>query len=147
MDLAFIKLDGGPTGRADPAFQAHSLPIGFWSMAVWNQWVPLEDLNLAVWIARNSLAPAAHPWRLVYGPSAATVATCARLDWKMVDASTIITDGGHTIDVTQDPPAVVKPKVNEAVIRWRRRRVEDTFPKMKIIPLVTYIVFLDETNF
>ena len=88
-------------------------------MAVGNQWVPLEDLNLAVWTARNKLTQAAHPWRLIYGPAAATVVTCARLDWKLIDVSTIITDGGHWIDLTQDPPVVVKRKVHEAVIRWR----------------------------
>ena len=48
LNLALIMMDGSPTGHADPAFQAHSLPIGFWSMAVWNQWVPLKDLNFSV---------------------------------------------------------------------------------------------------
>ena len=38
LDLALVLADGGPSGKADPAFDAHGLPIGDWSMAVWEGW-------------------------------------------------------------------------------------------------------------
>ena len=43
LDLALVLADGGPAGKADPAFDAHGLPIGDWSMAVWESW---EAVNL-----------------------------------------------------------------------------------------------------
>lgn len=132
LGLALIMMDAGEGGRADPAFQAHVLPIGFWSMAVWNKWMPIEELNHTAWTARDAPAQAAHPWRLVYGPAAATVASCARLDWHVVDGATIKTDVGETMDLTVGPPAAVKRKVHDAVKRWRWERVEATVPKMRI---------------
>jgi len=38
LDLALMIADGGKTGRADPAYDAHGLPIGEWAMAVWEGW-------------------------------------------------------------------------------------------------------------
>ena len=34
LDMALIMADGGPKGRADPAYDAHKLPIGEWAFAV-----------------------------------------------------------------------------------------------------------------
>ena len=67
VDLALIMADGSTNGRTDPAFPAHALPIGFWAMAVWNGWMPESDLHHMIWVAKNKLAAANFPWRLVYG--------------------------------------------------------------------------------
>ena len=70
---------------------------------------------MAISAARNKLVQATHPWRLVYRPAAATVATCARLEWEVHDAAAMITDEGRKLDLAEDPPAVVKKEVDEAV--------------------------------
>ena len=36
IDLALILADGSNKGRVDPAFQAHTGPIGSWAKAAWN---------------------------------------------------------------------------------------------------------------
>ena len=40
LDLAMVVADGSNKGRADPAYDARSLPIGEWAMAVWEKWSP-----------------------------------------------------------------------------------------------------------
>ena len=35
MDIALIFADGKAGGKADPAYDAHTMPIGQWAMAVW----------------------------------------------------------------------------------------------------------------
>ena len=37
LDAALIVADGGPSGMADPAFDAHLLPIGEWATDVWEE--------------------------------------------------------------------------------------------------------------
>ena len=46
-------LDGGPKGKADPAFDAHILPIGDCAKAVWECRLP--RLTLAGMVARAKL--------------------------------------------------------------------------------------------
>ena len=38
-DMALILADGGAKGKADPAFDAHAMPIGQWAHAVWHKWL------------------------------------------------------------------------------------------------------------
>ena len=40
LDIALMVADGGPNGKADPAFDAHTLPIGEWARAVWEERLP-----------------------------------------------------------------------------------------------------------
>ena len=49
--------------------------------------------------------------------------TCNRLLWQVVDETTVITDKGRTIDFQLDPPKAVEMEVDEAVRRWRWRRI------------------------
>ena len=51
------------------------------------------------------------------------MASCNRLLWQPVDESTVITDQGRTIDFQLDPPKAVEMEVDEAVRRWRWRRI------------------------
>ena len=48
LDAALIVADGGPSGCADPAFDAHLLPIGEWAASVWNERLPLESLHMSI---------------------------------------------------------------------------------------------------
>lgn len=38
IDIALIFADGGPKGKADPAFDAHMMPICEWAMVCWEGW-------------------------------------------------------------------------------------------------------------
>ena len=44
LNLALVIADGSDTGRADPAYDAHMLPVGEWSLAVWEKWLPISTL-------------------------------------------------------------------------------------------------------
>ena len=46
--MALVIADGGPNGRADPAYDAHSLPLGEWAMAVWENWKPISSMQLVI---------------------------------------------------------------------------------------------------
>lgn len=130
LDRALIIAAGSGKRRGDPAFQAYTLPIVFWSMPVWNKWFPLGDMQHAACAATSKVAQAARPWPLVYGPTVASVASCAKLDWELRGAATIVFDEGKKFDLP--PPIVIKREVCEEVKCWRLERVEATFPRMKI---------------
>ena len=40
LDLALMMADASANGRADPAFDAHKLPIATWALAIWEAWLP-----------------------------------------------------------------------------------------------------------
>ena len=40
LDAALIVADGGPSGMADPTFDARLLPTGEWATAVWEERMP-----------------------------------------------------------------------------------------------------------
>jgi hypothetical protein len=48
LDLTLAIIDGSECGKADPAFAAHSDPIGAWAEAVWCSWLPLHVLRCIV---------------------------------------------------------------------------------------------------
>jgi hypothetical protein len=107
LDLALIIADGSATGRADPAYDAHLLPIGEWSLAVWETWEQHVSMKRMVQHAIKKLTSAKRPWHVCYGPAAAYVLTCWRLKWTVIDAFTVITDEGRELQLRLDPPAVV----------------------------------------
>ena len=45
LDLPMVVANGSKKGRADPAYDAHSLPIGEWAMAIWEKWSPIPPLK------------------------------------------------------------------------------------------------------
>ena len=67
-------------------------------------------------------------WAQVKDPAAAIVATAARLGWDFINAHTVITDLGATINLRVDRPKDVPDLVYEAVKRWRWKRVEKKHP-------------------
>ena len=59
LDLALTLADGSATGRADPAYDAHMLPIGEWALAVWKNLTTHAGraLDEETHWAQRSLAP------------------------------------------------------------------------------------------
>ncbi len=123
MDIALMFTDGGAKGKADPAFPARSMPIKAWAEAVWTQRMPLICMRRMIRFAKRKLRKAARKWNVCCGPAAAFAATCNRLQWQVVDESTVITDKGRTIDFELDPPKAVEIESDAAVRTWRWRRI------------------------
>ena len=48
MDLVLVVADGSKKGKADLAYDAHSLPIGEWAMAVWERWTPIVSMQRVI---------------------------------------------------------------------------------------------------
>ena len=78
LDVALILADGSAKGRAGPAFPAHSMPIGAWAAAIWEQMLPQSALARLVEYAKAKVLKAIRPWSVCYGPAAVFVATCNR---------------------------------------------------------------------
>ena len=55
LDLALILADENARAGADPAFDAHSMPIGDWSTAVWEAWMPEPALERLTAIAKKKV--------------------------------------------------------------------------------------------
>ena len=130
IDIALILADGPNGGRADPAFDAHQMPICQWAQAVWESWLPVLSLQTLAANASKKLKHSRCPWKVVVGPGSALVATSARLGWIVKDAVRLITDQGRMLQLDLDPPIVIKREVAEAVKRWRWREVEKTMSSL-----------------
>ena len=44
LEFAMMIMDGSKKGKADPAFEAHTSVAQHWAQAVWNNWLPADDL-------------------------------------------------------------------------------------------------------
>ena len=130
LDLALLVADETAVGKADPAYAAHTGPIGEWAQAVWESWLPLAALNRLVSSAQRRLGHARQPWSIVRGPGAAFVATASRLGWSVRSATDVMTDAGRVLHLHLDPPIVVAKEVEAAVRRWRWRNVERDVPSL-----------------
>ena len=131
LDLSLIIADGSTLGAADPAFEAHAGVVHMWSLAVWEQWVPLGILDRLVNSTKPRLDKARRIWSVVYGPAAALLASLARIQWRVESATRLISDDGAVIDITRDSPAFVRGAVTQSVARWRWRQVEGRFPALR----------------
>ena len=130
VDWALVIADGSLKGKADPAFQAHTSPIGKWAEAVWESWLSRPALERLAAAAKEKVAKSNFSWALVRGPAAAFVASAVRIGWSVVDAFTVVTDRAVELDLRVDPPAHVVQLIVESVWRWRWRRVEAKFPHL-----------------
>jgi len=130
LDLALILADEGPTGKADPAFDAHGLPIGEWSLAIWEGRESTIAMHKVIAKAKQTTSRAKKQWAVCKGPGAAYLLTCQRLGWTVIDATLVRTDLDELLDLRLDPPAVVLQHCDDAVRRWRWRRVERIHPKL-----------------
>ena len=130
LEFSMMIADGSKTGKADPAFEAHTSVAQHWAQAVWNSWMPEEDLQASIDYARSRIDKAQQPWSVVTGPAAALVCTLDRLQWRVVSAVLLITDEGREVDLRITPPIVVKKMVEAAVRRWRWRNVAEAHPSL-----------------
>ena len=103
LDLGLMMVDGRARGGADPAFDAHTMPITEWARAVWEERLPRKCLQALAANAQKKLSKARCVWAAVTGPGTAFVATCARLRWTIVDGMTLRTDNGFYLDLRLDP--------------------------------------------
>ena len=134
MDTEWYTRDG-TSGKNDPAFDAHVLPLETLATAWWENWIPQNDLEAAHEHAMARLqhfAKGTAPlWSRVTGPTAAAILTAARLGWVFETARTITTDEGTKIDLGRDSPARVKQFAEESVIRWRTANVLESFTQTR----------------
>ena len=94
-----------------------------WSEAVSENWLPRVASHRLVDHARPGQQDRVSPWAVVRGLGAAYVTTAARLGWQEERATEVLTDIGHRLDLTRDPPAMVRSFVRGAVWRWRWKRL------------------------
>ena len=71
--------DGSRKGKADPAFPAHTDVVQHWALAIWNNWLPLDSLQLSLNYATVRTGESPQPWRVVTGPAAALICTLERV--------------------------------------------------------------------
>ena len=126
--LALLAMDGS-AGTLDPGFEAHVEPTKHWALAVWERWQPREQLVTAFANAATKLASAVgSPWSMVHGPTTAVITTLERLGWQMPSATEMITDMGHSLDLTLDPPIAIVNECKDSVRRWRLRLANRILP-------------------
>ena len=128
LDLTLLVADDLSNGAADPAFEAHVGAVYMWALAVWERWAPIGMLHRLVTATLNRSSAAGHIWSVVYGPTAALVATAWRLQWEVQSATHLTADDGTSIDLVVDSPEYVKGVLRRSVKRWRWRRIEKKFP-------------------
>ena len=102
--LAVMMADALANGRADPAFDAHKVPIATWALALWEAWLPTNVLEQRMDAAITTLNNAKTTRSEVKGPAAAMVATAAGIGWQTIISTTLITDLGDVLDLHLDPP-------------------------------------------
>ena len=95
MDLALTLADENAKAGADPAFDAHLMPIGDWAASVWESWMPERAMERLAAKVKQKLRKAKNPWAKVKGPAAAMVASCQRLGWTVVNSTKLRTDQGE----------------------------------------------------
>jgi len=129
-DAVLLALDScGAT--ADPAFDAHALPLRTWSLAYWQRWQPYCTLDSAFRGAVSTLqATVRTPWDKVTGPVTALVATIWRLGWTVVSPQVFRDDLGRAVDVTVESPAQVGILARNSVRRWQLSRVARHHPAL-----------------
>ena len=77
-------------------------PLLAWSRAVWDAFVPTQQLHLAWRYAVRTVALAAQPFSKVSGPAGAAVASAQRLGWKLVqhhDGGFVMMQDGQIADM------------------------------------------------
>ena len=128
--MTLCMMDGRAHGRVDPAYSAHTDPIGHWAESVWDQWMPSSVLDLLFRGAHANIQKAKRTWAAVHGPAASCRASLGRLQWTACSAFEWNTDRGMKIDLRRDSPAFVRDLVVESVRRWRWRRMESRHPSL-----------------
>ena len=94
----------------------------------WGHWLPQAALQGLLVKTVADTEGRSTPWPMVRGPFGAMVATAHRLGWQLATCTSVVDDLGFPIDLTVDPPAMVRQRAIAAVWRWRWRRFEARMP-------------------
>ena len=97
---------------------------------MWNRWLPVDLMQLSLIDASARTASTASPWGVAYGPAAALVCSTNRLGWTVTSATGMLTDDGREIDLSADPPIIVKRLVEKTVRNWRWRNMVAAHPQL-----------------
>jgi hypothetical protein len=109
---------------ADPAYEAHILPIKGWATAWWEHWSDQQQMHSTFDAAVAKLAEASNSgWQRVTGPAAATAASARRIGWMSTSAWQGTDDIGDDWDFKVDPPAAIGNAVKQSVERWRTEQL------------------------
>jgi len=112
---------------ADPAYDAHVLPLKHWALACSQGWQPRKTLEGSLYAAVARLRGATRSvWDVAAGPAAGVAATVWRLGWAIRDAFTYVDDLGDVVDFVRDSPAAITARVKASVRRWQFMRATDT---------------------
>ena len=127
-----LHVADGAKGTLDPAFDAHGLPIRMWAMALWEEWVPPQQMDEALRHAsRFALTgDGSAIWSRVAGPAAAVAASASRIGWTFHSGHLLCTDQNYMFNLFLDPPQVILQEVHRAVRRWRLARIGHMFPAL-----------------
>ena len=103
-------------GTADPAFDAHALPIKAWTLAYWQYWQPWIVLDNAFDHAAASLQSVVRtPWDKVTGPVSALLASVWRLGWTVLGPRLFRDDLGDLVDIIAESPAKIGSIAKQSV--------------------------------
>ena len=119
-------------GRADPAFEAHALPIKFWALAWWQSWRTHDELEDAHAKATHKLLHTrGSVWQAVTGSATAVIASAWRIGWRFTGARQVVTECGRHLDFLVDSPEAIVQAVYTSVRRWRLGRILNLLPALK----------------
>ena len=91
----------------DPAFDAHVLPVKFWSLAVWESWIDANKMTATIANVRDKLSRAKCAWSVTTGPVAALLNSLQRVGWTLESHTILRDDRMRKFDLYLDPPTVV----------------------------------------
>ena len=113
--------------------------------AHWEHWQPAGSLAAAALEASSRvLKDGRILWAKVAGPAAATVASAARIGWRLIGGNSWESDDGTSIDMLLDPPIAVIQAARQSVRRWRIRNIGALLPDL--IPLDADITIHRQRN-
>ena len=107
--------------RDDPAIPVHVLPLNAWARTVWDDSVPISDLEVAMQWAEDRRLHSKSPWHRVLGPAGAVVTSLARLGWEVHGATKWVDDQGSSINLLECCPKSLTVLVERSVHRWTWR--------------------------
>jgi hypothetical protein len=104
LDLEMATPAGGR--QTDPAYLDKRSIFHMWASMLWDRDPAARFMHQALrkQAQRLAYAPRGNVWQAVIGPAGAILATAARINWKVLDATTFVDHEGRSVDTTQVCP-------------------------------------------
>ena len=116
-----LRLHSSAAGlKMDPMVLYHSQVILFWAQALWDGRPSLENLQKVLRGALEELQAARFAWRVVVSPAHVFAQSIRAIGWQIVDAKTLLSERGDTIDLL-----ALAPKQVAALARVAAAQVSD----------------------